>query len=47
VIKSLNGQPIETTQQAVDFYNSLKEGGAITLEIKRGESTQELRFEIQ
>jgi general secretion pathway protein C len=47
VIKSVNGQPIETTQQALDFYNSLKEGGAVTLEIKRGESTRELRFAIQ
>jgi general secretion pathway protein C len=47
VIKSVNGHPIETTQQAVEFYNGLKEGGAVTLEIKRGESTQELRFAIQ
>ena len=47
VIKSVNGQPIQTTQQAVDFYNSLKAGGAVTLEIKRGESAQELRFAIQ
>jgi len=47
VIKSLNGQPIETTEQAVDFYNRLKEGGEITLEIKRDDSTLELRFEIQ
>jgi len=46
VITAVNGEPITITQQAVDFYNALTEGGEVVLEVKRGEDTQEIRFEI-
>jgi general secretion pathway protein C len=47
VIMAVNGKPITKTLQAVDFYNALKKGGTVNLEIKRGETKQELHFVIQ
>ena len=47
VIKGVNGRPIARTQQAVEFYDALKKGATVSLEIKRDESTQELHFVIQ
>jgi general secretion pathway protein C len=47
VIMAVNGKPVTKTLQAVEFYNALKKGGTVNLEIKRGESKQELHFVIQ
>jgi general secretion pathway protein C len=47
VIMVVNGKPITKTLQAVEFYNALKKGGTVNLEIKRGETKQELHFIIQ
>lgn len=47
VITAVNGEPITTTQKASDFYDALKEGGEVVLEVKRGEETQEILVEIQ
>jgi len=47
VIKAVNGRPVPTTQQAIDFYEALKTRATVSLEIQRGESTQELHFAIQ
>lgn len=47
VITAVNGKPITITRQAVDFYNALKESGEVVLKVKRGDDTQEIRFEIQ
>jgi general secretion pathway protein C len=46
VIMAVNGKPITKTLQAVEFYNALKKGGTVNLEIKRGETKQELHFII-
>ncbi len=47
VIKAVNGRPIATTQQVIDFYDALKKGTTVSLEIQRDESIQELHFVIQ
>jgi general secretion pathway protein C len=47
VIMAVNGKPVTRTIQAVEFYNALKNGGTVNLEIKRGEAKQELHFVIQ
>ena len=47
VIMAVNGKPVTKTLQAVDFYDALKKGGTVNLEIKRGETKQELHFIIQ
>jgi len=45
-IKAVNGRPVATTQEAIDFYDALKTGTTVSLKIQRGESTQELNFVI-
>jgi len=47
VITAVKGKPIKVTQQAAYFHKVLRQGGEVTLNIKRGESSQELRFEIK
>lgn len=47
VIIAVNGKPVTSTQQTVEFYDALKKGGTVSLEIKRGESKRELHFVIQ
>jgi len=47
IIVSVNGRSFTTTAPTMEFYNALKRGGTVSLEIKRGESKQELHFEIQ
>lgn len=47
VIVAVNGKPVTKILQAVEFYNALKKGGTVNLEIKRGETKQELHFIIQ
>jgi general secretion pathway protein C len=47
VIAGVNGNSFTTTQPSVEFYNALKTGGTVSLEIKRGDSTQRLLFEIR
>jgi len=47
IIVGVNGRSFATTQQTVEFYDALKQGGNISLDVRRGESKQELRFAIQ
>ncbi len=47
VITAVNGEPITTTQEPIDFYDALEESGEVVLEVKRGEETKEIRVEIQ
>jgi general secretion pathway protein C len=47
VIVSVNGMSTATTRQAKELYDALKKGGAVALEVKRGEDKQELHFVIQ
>lgn len=47
VITAVNGEPIATTQEPIDFYDALEESGEVILEVTRGEETKEIRVEIQ
>jgi general secretion pathway protein C len=47
VIRAVNGEPLKITMDARAFYDSLKEGGRVTLAILRGEENQELHVQIQ
>jgi len=47
IIVGVNGNPFATTQQTVEFYEALKKGGKVSLEVMRGESKRDLQFEIQ
>ena len=47
VIRTVNGEPIKTTQEALTFYNGLKQGNAVALEIQRGEGAQALHVDIR
>lgn len=47
VIMAVSRKPVTKTLQAVDFYDALKKGGTVNLQIKRGETKQELHFIIQ
>jgi general secretion pathway protein C len=45
VIRGLNGKAVTSPQQTVDLYRAVKEGGELILQVSRGESIEELRFE--
>ena len=47
IIKGVNGEAITSAEQANDFYNSLLDGGNITLEVKRSGRTQKLQVEVE
>ena len=47
VIVGVNGRPVATTLQAIEFYEALTKGATVSLEIKRDERTQEFHFAIQ
>jgi general secretion pathway protein C len=47
VIRAVNGEPIKTTQQALAFYNGLKTGRSVAVDVQRGESARVLRVEIR
>ncbi|MBW1982932.1 MAG: PDZ domain-containing protein [Deltaproteobacteria bacterium] len=47
VIQAVNDEEITSPEQAIDFYESLMEGGEIALQIKRGRRKRELHYEIQ
>jgi type II secretory pathway component PulC len=47
VIQGINGRTFTTTQPVLDFYDALKEGGTVSLEIQRDETKQKLLFEIR
>ena len=47
VIKAVNGSPVATTQEAIQFYGALKGGTTVALNIQRDENVKELQFEIR
>jgi len=47
VITAMNGRSFETSQPVVDFYDALKQGGTVSLDINRDDSSQKLNFEIR
>ena len=47
VIVGVNGRSFTTTQPTVEFYGALKQGGVVSLEVKREDGTRRLSFEIR
>ena len=47
LILGINGKSFTTTQQSMEFYDAIKKGGAVALQVRRDGSTQDLLFEIQ
>ncbi|MFP3870669.1 MAG: type II secretion system protein GspC [Syntrophobacteria bacterium] len=47
VVKGINDQSITSPEQAVELYRSLREGGAVALEVKRGRRRHHLHYEIR
>jgi general secretion pathway protein C len=47
IIVGMNGRSFATTQQNVEFYEALRGGGTVSLEVRRGESKRDLDFVIR
>jgi general secretion pathway protein C len=47
VIKGVNDKAITSPEQAIEFYQSLTEGGKIAVEIKRGKTNKKLRLLVE
>jgi hypothetical protein len=47
VITAVNGKPIEVTQEPANLYKAFKQGGELTIDIKRDDSNQNLSFEVK
>jgi hypothetical protein len=47
VITAVNGKPVEVSRGPANFYKSFRQGGEITIDIKRDDSNQKLSFEIK
>jgi len=46
VIVKVNGMEITSSQPVMEFYDALKAGGTVSLEVRREETTRDLMFEI-
>jgi len=47
VIQKINDQNITSPEQAIELYQGLMEGGEIALEIKRGQKSEKINYEVQ
>lgn len=47
VITRVRGKPIMVTQEAVNFYHTIRQGGDVCIDIKRDDTDQKLCFEIK
>jgi len=47
VIVKVNGQAITSSQPVAEFYQALREGGTVALDVRREDRMQELLFEIR
>ena len=47
VIVKVNGMEITSSQPVMEFYDALKAGGTISLEVRREETTRNLMFEVE
>ena len=47
VIVKVNGSAITSSQPVKEFYDALKAGGTISLEVRRDDTTRNLMFEIE
>jgi general secretion pathway protein C len=47
VVQKINDQTISSPEQAIELYQGLMEGGGIALEIKRGQKSEKINYEVQ
>jgi general secretion pathway protein C len=47
VVQKINDQVISSPEQAIELYQGLMGGGEIALEIKRGQKTEKINYEVQ
>jgi len=47
VVQKINDQNISSPEQAIELYQGLMEGGAVALEIKRGQKSEKINYEVQ
>jgi len=47
VVQKINDQNITSPEQAIELYQGLMEGGEIALEIKRGQKSEKINYEVQ
>lgn len=47
VIQKINDQNITSPEQAIELYQGLMEGGEIALEIKRGQKSEKIQYEVE
>jgi len=47
VIQKINDQNITSPEQAIELYQGLMEGGEIGLEIKRGQKSEKIQYEVE
>jgi general secretion pathway protein C len=47
VVQKINEQNISSPEQAIELYQGLMEGGEIALEIKRGQKSEKINYEVQ
>jgi general secretion pathway protein C len=47
VVQKINDQNISSPEQAIELYQGLMEGGEIALEIKRGQKSEKINYEVQ
>jgi general secretion pathway protein C len=47
VLQALNGEPVNTTQQAMELFQALKSSGEVTIEIERRGQTERLQYKIR
>ena len=47
VIVKVNGSAITSSQPVMEFYDALKAGGTVSLEVRREDTTRNLMFEVE
>jgi general secretion pathway protein C len=47
VLKSVNGEPIDSVQKAMELYNTLKNGNQVKLGIDRGGKTDTMTYDVK
>ena len=47
VVQKINDQNISSPEQAIELYQGLMEGGEIALEIKRGQKSEKINYEVE
>ena len=47
IIKGVNGEPIDSVQKAMEFYNALKNGNQVKLQVERGGKSDTFTYDVK